>query len=90
MSTRNNKVGGKTKPAVDKPPKQKKLQPALVLVPCDCGLKIRIWLQPGPNDLYQPCDCGAVLHLNANYDGRGLATIYEGKIELVVPEEAAS
>lgn len=89
MSTRNNKVGGKTKPAVDKPPKMKKPLPALVLIPCGCGLKIRIWLQPGENNLYQPCECGAVLHLRADYDGRGLANIYEGSIERVQPDERA-
>ncbi len=88
MSTRNNKVGGKTKPAVDKPPKPKKLLPALVLVPCECGRKVRTWLQPGDNDVYPPCDCGATLHIVVHYDGRGLANIYEGTIERVVPEEA--
>jgi hypothetical protein len=39
---------------------------------------------PGHNDIRAVCAaCGQVLHVVADYDGNGLASIYEGKIEKV-------
>lgn len=67
MSKRNPTIGGKGKPAVDKPPKPVVYH---LDIKCDCGIVNRLVLTT-PCDIYKLCECGSMI----KYLSNGVVTI---------------
>jgi len=81
MSNHNRKVGGKTKPATNRPPKPQVSQ--MVIACHGCGSEYLTVVNLGAFDIYKPCDCGAVTHVTGRYHGSHIE-MYSGSIEEVV------
>jgi hypothetical protein len=61
-------------------------RPAPANIVCECDERIPVTLLPGPNKVVAICPhCGSALNIDVLHDGFGLATIYRGTIEQVVP-----
>ena len=76
----NHKLGGKGRAAIDRPPKPKL---GRLILACDgCGCEYLTTINVGKFDIYQVCDCGAVIHVTGHYDGYA-ADLSGGTIEEV-------
>lgn len=81
--THNHFIGGKGKPAKERPPR-----PVKVWMVCDnCQARLVTMILPGDNDIIAICsECGAEMRAHVEHDGYGNARIVAWTIETVESE----
>ena len=86
MTRRNPTIGGKGKPAEDKPPKIKTVKPmsASISMQCPtCKKYHEVLIVPGINDITKICDqCGSVLRMTCYYDGLSNLVVHGSSVEM--------
>ena len=69
MGNYNYKVGGKTRAAVDRPPKIK--QTGIIKIDCkNCGAELSTMvIKDVDNDIFIDCNCLSITHIKLSLDG---------------------